>query len=104
MKKKVRTSLGCLEKEPYIRRSTRTTPSVYGQVGGGGAENLAPKRLLKRKKMNMSSPMRGLFWNCRGISKKGFSPYIRDTIKDHKFDFLCFQETMVEDFSNSCFR
>jgi exonuclease III len=47
--------------------------------------------------------MRDLFWNCRGISKKGFSPYIRDTIKDHKFDFLCFQETMVEDFSNSCF-
>jgi hypothetical protein len=47
MKKKVRTSLGCLEKEPYIRRSTRTTPSVYGQVGGGGGRKSCSKKAPK---------------------------------------------------------
>jgi exonuclease III len=54
--------------------------------------------------MTMNYPMKGLFWNCRGIRKKGLSPYLRDMIKDQKFDFLCFQETMVQDFSDSCFR
>jgi hypothetical protein len=51
LKKKVRTSLGCLEKEPYIR-STRTTPSVYRQVGegGGGRKILLQKRSLKSSK------------------------------------------------------
>jgi hypothetical protein len=49
MKKKVRTSLRSLEKEPYIR-SSRTTPLVYRQLGGGGEENHAPKKNSKKVK------------------------------------------------------
>jgi exonuclease III len=48
--------------------------------------------------------MKGLFWNCREIRKKGLSSYVRELIKEHKFDLLCIQETMVEDFLDSCFR
>jgi hypothetical protein len=54
--------------------------------------------------MNLNSPVKGLFWNHRGIRKKGLASYIRDMMKDHKFDFLYFQETMVEDFLDSCLR
>jgi exonuclease III len=53
--------------------------------------------------MNLNSPMKGLFWNCRGIRKKCLS-YVSELIKEHKFDFLCIQETMVEYFLDSCFR
>jgi exonuclease III len=54
--------------------------------------------------MTMNNSMKGMFWNCRRIRKKGLAHYIRDMIKEQKFDFLCFQETMVKDFSDSCFR
>jgi hypothetical protein len=45
--------------------------------------------------------MKGLFWNCRGLRKKGLASYVRDLIRMHDFDFMCFQETIVHDFSNS---
>jgi hypothetical protein len=48
-KRKVRTSLGSLEKEPYIRRSSRTTPSGYRQIGGGGRKILLQKNSKKAK-------------------------------------------------------
>jgi exonuclease III len=48
--------------------------------------------------------MRGLFWNCRGIKKKGVAPYIRDMVRECNFDFVCFQETIAQEFSDECFR
>jgi hypothetical protein len=48
-KRKVRTSLGSLEKEPYIRRSSRTTPSGHMQLGGGGRKILLQKNSKKVK-------------------------------------------------------
>jgi exonuclease III len=52
----------------------------------------------------MIDTLKGLFWNYRGIRKKGMSPYVRDMIKLQNLDFLCFQETMVQNFSDACFR
>jgi hypothetical protein len=46
----------------------------------------------------MIDTLKGLFWNYRGIRKKGMSPYVRDMIKLQNLDFLCFQETMVQNF------
>jgi hypothetical protein len=48
--------------------------------------------------------MRGLFWNCRGVGKKGLAPYVKDLMFEHKFDFVCFQETLVLDFSEAMLR
>jgi hypothetical protein len=53
----------------------------------------------------MSASLKGMFWNCRGDKeKKGMSPFIKDLIKMQNFDFLCFQETMVQDFVDNCLR
>jgi exonuclease III len=49
-------------------------------------------------------PYEGPFSNCRGFRKKDLSSYVRDLIGDENFDFLCFQETMMHDFSYSCIR
>jgi exonuclease III len=48
--------------------------------------------------------MRGLFWNCRGVRKRGLAPYVKDLMIEHKFDFICFQETIVQDFSQAMLR
>jgi hypothetical protein len=48
-KRKVRTSLGSLEKEPYIRRSSRTTPFGHRQILGGGRKILLQKNSKKAK-------------------------------------------------------
>jgi hypothetical protein len=37
--------------------------------------------------------MIGLYWNCRGIKKKGVSSFIRNLIIEN---FVCLQETMKE--------
>jgi hypothetical protein len=34
--------------------------------------------------------MKDIFWNVRGIRKKGVATYIRDMIAGMKFDFICF--------------
>jgi exonuclease III len=43
--------------------------------------------------------MKGLFWNCRGIRKKGLASYLREMMGVNNFDFICIQETMVQDFT-----
>jgi hypothetical protein len=48
--------------------------------------------------------LRGLFWNVRGLNKKGLAPYIRDLMAENHFDFLCFQETILQEFSDKCLR
>jgi hypothetical protein len=48
--------------------------------------------------------VKGLFWNCRGIKKKDLAPFIRDMIHEKGLDFLCFQETIMQDFPESCLR
>jgi exonuclease III len=52
----------------------------------------------------MNGVLKGLFWNCRGIRKKGMSSFVKYLISLQNLDFLCFQETMVQNFSNGCFR
>jgi hypothetical protein len=32
------------------------------------------------------------------------TPYVTDLMKDWDFDFLCFQETIMQDFPESCLR
>jgi exonuclease III len=48
--------------------------------------------------------LRGFFWNVRGLNKKGLAPYIRDLMAENHFDFLCFQETILQEFSDKCLR
>jgi exonuclease III len=48
--------------------------------------------------------MKGLFWNCRGIRKQGLAPYIRDMFSTQHYDFVCFQETIVKDFTKQMLR
>jgi exonuclease III len=52
----------------------------------------------------MMSDMKGIIWNCRGIRKKGLSSFLRDLIMERDFDFICFQETILQDFPDSCLR
>jgi exonuclease III len=39
--------------------------------------------------------MKGHFWNVRGIRKKGLSMFVRTLLDEMKFDFVCFQETIL---------
>ena len=48
--------------------------------------------------------MKGLFWNCRGIKKKGVSSFLRNLIMEHKFHILGLQETMQADIDDSILR
>jgi hypothetical protein len=59
-----------------IRRSKRTTLSVYR--GKGGQEGSAP--LIKKLVGNDLSNKR-VFWNCRGFRKKEVASYIRDLLR-----------------------
>uniref|UniRef100_A0A8I6XEI9 Uncharacterized protein n=1 Tax=Hordeum vulgare subsp. vulgare TaxID=112509 RepID=A0A8I6XEI9_HORVV len=43
--------------------------------------------------------MISIFWNCRGIGKRGMGTYISDLVRDFKLDFYGIQETMKKDFS-----
>jgi exonuclease III len=52
----------------------------------------------------MMSDMKGIIWNCRGIRKKGLSSFLRDLIMERDFDFICFQETILQDFPDSYLR
>jgi hypothetical protein len=45
-----------------------------------------------------------LFVNCRGVRKKGVASYIRDKMRDLNLDIICFQETILQDFSDACLR
>lgn len=36
--------------------------------------------------------MKGIIWNCRGVSKKGMSAFLKDLIWDYSADFVGIQE------------
>ena len=38
--------------------------------------------------------MKGLFWNCMGIKRKGVSSFLRELILSHNFHVIGLQETM----------
>jgi hypothetical protein len=64
-----------------IRRSKRSTPSIYRR--NGDQENHVVYGLnSKNKKVKM---MKGLFWNIRGMSKKGVAQYVRDLLSEWRF-------------------
>lgn len=48
--------------------------------------------------------MIGIFWNCRGVGKKGMSTYLTDTINANDVDFIGLQETMRSKYNSSFFR
>jgi exonuclease III len=68
----------------------------------GGMKILVFQMVIELRKNEF--PYEGPFSNCRGFRKKDLSSYVRDLIGDENFDFLCFQETMMHDFSYSCIR
>jgi len=39
----------------------------------------------------------GLIWNCRGLTKKGVSTFLKDLISQNRFHFVGLQETMIKD-------
>ena len=48
--------------------------------------------------------MKGVFWNCRSVGKKGVVACIKDMLSDYSFDFIGIQETMKNDYNLSFFR
>uniref|UniRef100_A0A8I6XQW3 Uncharacterized protein n=1 Tax=Hordeum vulgare subsp. vulgare TaxID=112509 RepID=A0A8I6XQW3_HORVV len=56
--------------------------------------NLAPKITIQETEKMIS-----LFWNCRGIGKRGMGTYISDLVRNFKLDFVGIQETMKKYFS-----
>jgi exonuclease III len=48
--------------------------------------------------------MKGLFLNVRGLGKKSVAPYIREMMALNSFDFVCLQETMMHNLSDSNLR
>ena len=48
--------------------------------------------------------MISLFWNYRGVGKRGMATCMLDLIRDHSLDFVGIQETMKKDFSSKFLR
>lgn len=48
--------------------------------------------------------MIGLIWNCRGVTKKGLAPFLKELIWDHNADFISLQETIRKSYSDKFFR
>jgi exonuclease III len=38
------------------------------------------------------------------VRKKGLATYVRDLMGEYRFDFVCFQEIIVQDFSEAMLR
>jgi exonuclease III len=38
-----------------------------------------------------------IFWNVRGMRKRGMGSYVRDLLRENKSDFICVQKTMMQD-------
>jgi hypothetical protein len=38
------------------------------------------------------------------MGKEGIGPYMRDLLSERKFDFVCVQETILQDFSEKWLR
>jgi hypothetical protein len=66
-KKALRTHLELPVGEAHVRRSIRTTSSLYKR--GEEQEHLALGKKIQTKEM-MSGGVKGIFWNCRGTRKK----------------------------------
>jgi hypothetical protein len=43
---------------------------------------------LKKGKNKRKMIIQGLFWNCRGLKKKGVSTFLKNLIHDYKFHFI----------------
>jgi hypothetical protein len=86
-------------KSEGLRRSQRTGPSVYKGKGGKKILSFQGKVVVQT-----TGEMKGLFWNCMGVRKKGLASYVRDLLKENGFDLICIQETMVQDFSDAMIR
>ena len=48
--------------------------------------------------------VQGLIWNCRGLSKKGVSTFLRNLILEYKLHFVGLQETMIGECEDSLLR
>jgi exonuclease III len=48
--------------------------------------------------------IQSIFWNCRGVRKRGVASYVEDKMRDLKLDTICFQEIILHDFSEACLR
>jgi mannosylglycoprotein endo-beta-mannosidase len=48
--------------------------------------------------------MIGVFWNCRGVSKKGMGTEIKNLLNDTNTDFIGLQETMKKKYTDKFFR
>ena len=48
--------------------------------------------------------IQGLFWNCRGLKKKGVSTFLKNLILEYKFHFFGLQETMIPECNDSLLR
>jgi hypothetical protein len=55
----------------------------------------------KPKPKSQKLTMIGAFWNIRGLNKEGRLQCITDFVKDHRLDFMGFQETKKESFTDS---
>lgn len=48
--------------------------------------------------------MKGLIWNCRGVSKKGMSSFVKDFLISQQIDFIGLQETIRKNYTDKFFR
>jgi hypothetical protein len=48
--------------------------------------------------------MKGLFCNWKGIKERGLASYVREMLRVNNFDFVCVQETVVQDLTNAMIR
>jgi hypothetical protein len=48
--------------------------------------------------------MTGVFWNCRGVCKKGMGTEIKNLMNDTNTDFIGLQETMKKRYTDKFFR
>lgn len=46
----------------------------------------------------------GIFWNCRGLRKKGVTSFLKDLIFQYQFHFVGLQETMIKNCDDSLIR
>ena len=75
------------------KKSNKENPcstSAKGVVCQGIPASTYPRQQKKKKRENM----KGLFWNCRGIKRKGVSSFLRELILSHNFHVIGLQETM----------
>jgi hypothetical protein len=74
---------------------------IGAKVGGGAGKFYSQREEIQSQLLLM---MKGLFWNTMGMGKKGIGPYVRELLSERKFDFVCVQETILQDFSEKWLR